>query len=56
MVIRQDGNTNFYFLVEAYLRTGARRKELLPPSFTWTNIDFFEKTLLFKGIKRTDDR
>lgn len=55
-VIKQDVNTDFYYLVEAYLKTGARRKELLPPSFNWDSIDFFDKKVLFKGIKKTDDR
>lgn len=31
---------DYHDLVSAYLNTGARRAELLPPLFTWENVDF----------------
>jgi len=55
-VIKDDKNINFYYLIEAYLRTGARRNELLPPSLTWDSVDFQDKKVFFRGLKRTDDR
>lgn len=55
-IIKQDDNIDFYYLVEAYLKTGARRSELLPPLFNWDNIDILDKTVLFRGIKKNKDR
>lgn len=34
-----------------YLQTGARRSELLPPKFTWTNIDIERKSIVLVGKK-----
>jgi integrase len=47
--IKQDGNLDFLDLVNAYLNTGARRVELLPPHFTWKNVDFVGKKILLHG-------
>jgi site-specific recombinase XerD len=55
-IIKEDDNIDFYYLVETYLKTGARRTELLPPLFNWENIDFLNKTVLFRGIKKNKDR
>ena len=32
-----------------YLQTGARRSEALPPKFTWNNVDFDTRLILFHG-------
>lgn len=48
-VIEKDGNLNFKNLVIAYLNTGARRTELLPPLFTWNNVNLQERKILFQG-------
>ena len=47
--IKQDGNLDFLDLINAYLNTGARRVELLPPHFTWQNVDFVGKKILLHG-------
>ncbi len=46
-----DNENNFEFkrLVLAYLHTGARRSELLPPHFTWENVDFENNQIFLKG-------
>jgi len=36
-------------LIKAYLNTGARRNELLPPSFTWESIDFKLRKIFVTG-------
>ena len=36
-------------LALVYLNTGARRSELLPPLFTWSNVDFKKKMLYLSG-------
>jgi len=48
-------NHDYKDLVSAYLNTGARRAELLPPLFTWNNVDFDANVvkLLGKGQKVT---
>lgn len=48
-VIEKDNNIKFLNLVKAYLNTGARRKELLSPSFTWSDVNFKEQTILIQG-------
>lgn len=40
---------NFKSLIVAYLNTGARRNELLPPSFKWDNINLKEKRIYLHG-------
>jgi integrase len=55
-VIEEDDNNDFLRLVLAYLNTGARRNELLPPLFTWDNVDFEENKILIHGIKRQTRR
>lgn len=54
--ISEDDNHKFYRLVIAYLNTGARRIELLPPLFAWKNIDFNDRKILLPGIKKGDER
>ena len=48
-IIKQDGNYDFLDLVKAYLNTGARRVELLPPHFTWQNVDLLGEKILLHG-------
>ena len=48
-VIEKDGNLRFKNLVMAYLNTGARRTELLPPLFTWNNVNLQDRKILFQG-------
>lgn len=48
-VIDESSNLEFKKLVQAYLNTGARRIELLPPLFTWDNVDFKDRKILLKG-------
>jgi integrase len=48
-IIKQDGNYDFLDLLNAYLNTGARRIELLPPYFIWDNVDFEGKKILLHG-------
>jgi|ETNmetMinimDraft_28_1059901.scaffolds.fasta_scaffold41975_1 site-specific recombinase XerD len=48
-VIEKDGNLRFKNLVMAYLNTGARRTELLPPLFTWEDVNFKGKKILLQG-------
>ena len=55
-IIKDDGNIVFLRLVTAYLHTGARRNELLPPLFTWDNVNFKERNILIHGIKRQTRR
>ena len=52
--IKTSGELRFHRLVLAYLYTGARRSELLPPRFGWDNVDFLERTITIngKGSKR----
>lgn len=47
--IENDNNYEFLKLVKAYLYTGARRTELLPPLFTWDSVLFNDKKILIKG-------
>ena len=47
--IRRGEDWDFGKLVQAYLNTGARRNELLPPFFTWDNIDFGNRQILVQG-------
>ena len=55
-IIQDDDNIDFLRLVLAYLNTGARRNELLPPLFTWDNVDFKENKILIHGVKRQTRR
>ena len=55
-LIKADENKAFHRLVLAYLHTGARRNELLPPLFTWENVYFDEKKILIHGIKQQNRR
>jgi len=48
-IIKQDDNYDFLDLINAYLNTGARRIELLPPYFIWDNVDFDGKKILLHG-------
>jgi len=48
-IIKKDNNHDFLDLVNTYLNTGARRVELLPPHFTWQNVDFVGKKILLHG-------
>lgn len=47
--IDDEGNDHFKRLVLAYLHTGARRIELLPPFFTWENVDFKKRQIVLQG-------
>jgi len=47
--IKNDDNYDFLKLVKAYLYTGARRTELLPPLFSWDSVLFNDKKILIKG-------
>ena len=51
--ISRAGEDDFLDLIMAYLHTGARRSELLPPVFTWARVDFENQSisLLGKGNK-----
>lgn len=40
-------------LVSTYINTGARRSELLPPLFTWDNVDFENKVVKITGKKQS---
>ena len=48
-VIADAGDTDFRDLVIAYLRTGARRFELLDPQFGWDHINRDDRKLLIDG-------
>ena len=54
--IEADGNIQFLRIVKAYLHTGARRNELLPPLFTWDNVNFVEKKVMINGQKGQSKR
>jgi integrase len=54
--IQDDGNIRFLRIVKAYLHTGARRNELLPPLFTWDNVDFDERKVMINGQKSQSKR
>ncbi len=47
--IENSGELKFHRLVLAYLYTGARRSELLPPRFGWENVDFHERMITIDG-------
>ena len=47
--IHRAEDWEFGRLVQAYLNTGARRNELLPPFFTWDNVDFHNRQILVQG-------
>ena len=53
--IKKSNENEFHDLIVAYINTGARRFELLPPIFTWENINFIEKRLFIVG-KRSNER
>ena len=38
-IIKDDGDSSFYDLIRFYLYSGARATQLLPPLFTWNNIE-----------------
>ncbi len=40
---------DFKNLIVTYLNTGARREELLPPGFTWDNVDFDQGQIRLLG-------
>jgi len=42
-------DVNAIELFTFYLQTGARRSEALPPKFTWDNVDFKTRLILFHG-------
>lgn len=56
LVNATNENRQFQRLVLAYLNTGARRIELLPPHFTWDNVNFREKKVALVGLKGTNRR
>jgi len=39
-------------LIRMYLHTGARRRELLPPTFNWKKVDFKNKQITLVGKRR----
>jgi len=47
--IHRAEDWDFENLVQAYLNTGTRRNELLPPYFTWDNVDFNNRQILVQG-------
>ena len=54
--IKADENIQFLRIVKAYLHTGARRNELLPPLLTWDNVDFEERKVMVNGQKGQSER
>jgi len=54
-IIEKENHIEFLNLVKAYLNTGARRTELLPPLFTWESVNFKDRKILIKG-KREHER
>lgn len=42
-------DTDFKDIVVTYLNTGARRDEILPPGFTWENVDFENNQIRLLG-------
>jgi len=54
-IIEKENHIEFLNLVKAYLNTGARRTELLPPLFTWDSVNFKDRKILIKG-KREHER
>ena len=52
-LLRVIDDVKFKNLIITYLNTGARREEVLVPSFTWSNVDFDSSQirLLGKGNK-----
>jgi len=47
--IKEDNHPQFLNLVTAYLHTGARRIEILPPLFTWDNVNLDDRKILIMG-------
>ncbi|NQU66671.1 MAG: phage integrase SAM-like domain-containing protein, partial [Candidatus Marinimicrobia bacterium] len=48
-VIQDEGDNDFANLIQAYLNTGARRNELLYPTFSWENVDLKNRKILLNG-------
>ena len=48
-LLKTIDNEHFRNLIATYLNTGARRDELLPPSFTWESVDFSNKQIMLVG-------
>ena len=48
-VIEENNHPEFLKLIKAYLNTGARRIELLPPLFTWNNVMINDRKILIQG-------
>ena len=42
-------SANFKDLIVSYLHSGARKSELLPDLFDWTNVDFEKRTITLSG-------
>ena len=47
--IEENNHPEFLKLVKAYLHTGARRIEILPPLFTWDNVNLDDRKILIMG-------
>ena len=48
-VINENNDEVALQLIEMYIRTGARRSELLPPKLTWKSFDFETETIVLIG-------
>lgn len=51
-VIDLSANRRFKDLIMFYLQTGARCRELLPPKFTWENVNFIRRTIILVGKRK----
>lgn len=51
-VLKESGDIEMERIVITYLKTGARRSELLKPNLSWEEIDFDKKQILFNGKGR----
>jgi len=48
-VIEENNHPEFLKLIKAYLNTGTRRIEILPPLFTWDNVNLDDRKILIMG-------
>lgn len=52
--IKDDGDTDLYDIVRFYLYSGARARQLLPPLFTWNNVE--QDRIMLAEMKQSNAR